>query len=167
MCRGPGVVFHLRASRIPALLLHHRCSVGCATGVPADCATGIPGAVGPACPLTVRATSFARRVGSKPGQAPPPPTGTAAGPSGALHTSGAWLLVCGSVRRLEAWPCRHSPPPRRGPATGYLERRGCASLVVLLFRAGCAFWIGYVPIQNVITYPDCYLLSGSGACQRL
>ena len=73
MCRGPGVVFHLRASRIPALLLHHRCSVGCATGVPADCATGIPGAVGPACPLTVRATSFARRVGSKPGQAAAPP----------------------------------------------------------------------------------------------
>lgn len=96
-------------------------------------------------------------------RSPPVPSG----PSGALHTSGAWLLVCGSVRRLEAWPCRHSPPPRRGPATGYLERRGCASLVVLLFRAGCAFWIGYVPIQNVITYPDCYLLSGSGACQRL
>ena len=30
--------------------------------------------------LAVRATSFARRVGSKPGQAPPPPTGTAARP---------------------------------------------------------------------------------------
>ena len=43
-------------------------------------------------PLAVRAASFARRVVSKPGQAPPPPTGTAArpsGPSGALHTSGA------------------------------------------------------------------------------
>ena len=63
----------LRASRIPALLLRHRRSVGCATGVPADCATGVPGAVGPACPLTVRATSFARRVGSKPGQAAAPP----------------------------------------------------------------------------------------------
>ena len=35
---------------------------------------------------------FVRRRASKPGQAPPPPTGTAArpsGPSGALHTSGA------------------------------------------------------------------------------
>ena len=53
-------------------------------------------------PRAARAASFARRVGSKPGQAPPPPTGTAAGPSGALHTSGAWLLVCGWVRRLEA-----------------------------------------------------------------
>ena len=40
-------------------------------------------------PLAVRAASFARRVVSKPGQAPPPPTGTAArpsGPSGALHS---------------------------------------------------------------------------------
>ena len=58
-------------------------------------------------PLAVRAASFARRVGSKPGQAPPPPTGTAArpsGPSGALHTSGAVSLTCGSARRLEARP---------------------------------------------------------------
>ena len=30
-------------------------------------------------------------------QAPPPPTGTAAGLSGALHTSGAWSLTCGGV----------------------------------------------------------------------
>ena len=42
-------------------------------------------------PRAVRAASFARRVVSKPGQAPPPPTGTAAwpsGPSGALHAGG-------------------------------------------------------------------------------
>ena len=60
-------------------------------------------AVGPGCsvcpwaaarPRAVRAASFARRVVSKPGQAPPPPTGTAArpcvpsGPSGALHIGG-------------------------------------------------------------------------------
>ena len=47
-------------------------------------------AVGPGClvcpwaaarPRAVRAASFARRVASKPGQAPPPPTGTAAWPS--------------------------------------------------------------------------------------
>ena len=46
-------------------------------------------------PLAVRAASFARRVVSKPGQAPPPPTGTAARPSCALrslHTSGAGSL---------------------------------------------------------------------------
>ena len=51
-------------------------------------------AVGPGCsvcrwaaarPRAVRAASFARRVVSKPGQASLPPTGTAAGPSGALH----------------------------------------------------------------------------------
>ena len=64
-------------------------------------------AVGPGClvcpwaaarPRAVRAASFARRVGSKPGQAPPPPTGAAAwpsGPSSALHTGGAW---CADVR---------------------------------------------------------------------
>ena len=42
-----------------------------------------------------------RCVVSKPGQALSPPTGTAAwpsGPSGTLHTSGAWSLMCGSVR---------------------------------------------------------------------
>ena len=47
-------------------------------------------------PRAVRAASFARRVVSKPGQAPPPPTGTAArpsGPSGALHTSVALRVV--------------------------------------------------------------------------
>ena len=44
---------------------------------------------------------------SRPALALPPPTGTAArpsGPSGALHTSGAWSLMCGSARRLEARP---------------------------------------------------------------
>ena len=59
----------------------------------------------------------ARRVASKPGQAPPPPTGTAArpsGPSGALHTSGAgcaddWL----GVVDLEARP---------GPAAAHRHR---------------------------------------------
>ena len=63
-------------------------------------------------PLAVRAASFARRVGSKPGQAPPPPTGTAAGPSGALHTGGAWSLMCYWVRCFEA---RLGPVPRRVP----------------------------------------------------
>ena len=58
-------------------------------------AAGVLGAVGPgrldgpgrcvcrwaaARPRAVRAASFARRVVSKPGQAPPPPTGTAARP---------------------------------------------------------------------------------------
>ena len=72
-------------------------------------------AVGPGCwlcpwaaarPRAVRAASFARRVVSKPGQAPPPPTGTAArpsAPSGALHTGGTW---CAGV-----WPGQDPPPP--------------------------------------------------------
>ena len=58
-------------------------------------------------PRAVRAASFARRVVSKPGQAPPPPTGTAArpsSPSGALHTSGAGSLFGSTARRLEAQP---------------------------------------------------------------
>ena len=84
-------------------------------------AAGVPGAGGPgrcvcrwaaARPRAVRAASFARRVASKPGQASPPPTGTAAGPSGALHTGGAWLLMCYWVRCFEARP---GPAPRRVP----------------------------------------------------
>ena len=61
-------------------------------GVCACCPTGVSGAAcvfGPGClvcpwaaarPRVVRATSCARRVVSKPGQAPPPPTGTSARP---------------------------------------------------------------------------------------
>ena len=84
-------------------------------------AAGVPGAGGPgrcvcpwaaARPLTVRAASFARRVVSKPGQASPPPTGTAAGPSGALHTCGLGVLMVRSARRLEAPPC---PPVLPAP----------------------------------------------------
>ena len=60
-------------------------------------------------PRAVRAASFARRVVSKPGQAPPPPTGTAAGSSGALHTSGAGSLFGASSRS----PARPRGLPRR------------------------------------------------------
>ena len=52
-----------------------------------------PGAA--ARPRAVRAASFARRVVSKPGQALPPPTGTAARPFRfvhALHTGGGGIL---------------------------------------------------------------------------
>ena len=65
-------------------------------------AAGVPGGGPGRCvcrwaaarPRAVRAASFARRVVSKPGQAPPPPTGTAAGPSGALHAGGTCGAVC-------------------------------------------------------------------------
>ena len=60
-----------------------------------------------------RCEPSARRVASNPGQAPPPPTGTAADPFGALHTSGAGALMYGSVRRLEARP---------GPAAAHGHR---------------------------------------------
>ena len=46
-------------------------------------------------PRAARAASCARRVASKPGQAPPPPTGTAARPLTALRRpSHRWDLVC-------------------------------------------------------------------------
>ena len=77
-------------------------------------------------PLAVRAASFARRVVSKPGQAPPPPTGTAArssGLSGALHTSGACCAADDSPR-LEARPGPAAADQHRGlappPPTGTL-----------------------------------------------
>ena len=84
--------------------------------------------VGPGClvcpwaaarPRAVRAASFARRVGSKPGQAPPPPTGTAAWPSvpsGALHTGGTW---CTDGVRSPARPHRRPPALRPGPAAAH------------------------------------------------
>ena len=77
-------------------------------------------------PRAVRAASFARRVGSKPGQALPPTTGTAAwpsSPSGALHTSGAWCAEVwfGALSRDPARP-RHRPwVPPPGPV-GQLGR---------------------------------------------
>ena len=78
----------------------------------------------------------ARRVASKPGQAPPPPTGTAARPhhrprapqpgpsssSGALHTSGAWSLIGASSR---------SPARPRAPAAEPTPNFACNSVVTL------------------------------------
>ena len=102
-------------------------------------AAGVPGAVGPghcvcrwaaARPRAVRAASFARRVVSKPGQAPPPPTGTAAGPSGALHTGGACVAWTSPAR-----PCRRPPAPRPGPPDPPAPSTP-AALVVLCVPAG-------------------------------
>ena len=104
--------------------------------------------VGPGCfvcpwaaarPRAVRAASFARRIVSKPGQAPPPPTGTAArpqrvvqtvreipppptgtaarptNPSGALHTGGAfgavWCRPGPATHRHRAQASRPAPHP--------------------------------------------------------
>ena len=60
----------------------------------------------------------AERVVSKPGQAPPPPTGTVARPSGALHTGG----TCGAWTS-SAMP-RRPPAPRPGHAALAAKPRG-------------------------------------------
>ena len=166
----------LRLPPLPRQICDHR-----------RCPARSPAAARPARPLAARAASFARRVGSKPGQAPqaprrppigrglrlsaaalalPPPTGTAArprrprggpltcwccwwphgcfgrrrarpparlggltsfgavprsppvpsGPSGTLHTSGAFVadVRSGASPRCPPWPCRRPPWP--GPA---------------------------------------------------
>ena len=49
----------------------------------------------------------------KPGWALPPPTGTAAVPSGVLHTS--WAFADDGARRVGSMPCRRPPAPRPGP----------------------------------------------------
>ena len=71
----------------------------------------VPVGGGPPASRPCREIRSARPI-SKSGQAPPPPTGTAARPSGALHTGGAWLLMCYWVRCFEARP---GPAPRRVP----------------------------------------------------
>ena len=131
---GPGT-----SRRCRARVLYRRgrgCFAGvpasCAIGVPAGFAAGVPGAVGPARPLAVRAASVARRVVSRPGQALPPSTDTAAvpsEPSGALHTSGA----CGAdvVSCVAAMPCRRPRTPRPclpGPLRTFWNRGGCESM---------------------------------------
>ena len=70
-------------------------------------------------PRAVRATSFARRVGSKPGQAPPPPAGTAAWPAGFAAASNRLGCLC-VVRPGPDVAHRHrglAPPPPAGPAS--------------------------------------------------
>ena len=117
-------------------------------GVSLRRAAGVPGAggpaVGPGCsvcpwaaarPRAVRAASFARRVASKPGQALPPPTGTAAwpsGPSGALHTGGTW---CTDGVRSPARP-RHRPRARQpGPPDPPAPSTPAAPGVLMVFEA--------------------------------
>ena len=92
-------------------------------------AAGVEGpeglAVGPGClvcpwaaarPRVVRAASFARRVASKPGQALPPPTGTAAWPS--TPVGPCRLMVSGASSRSLAWP-RRRPRAQQPGQRGY------------------------------------------------
>ena len=63
-------------------------------------------------PLAVRAASCARRVGSKPGQAPPPPTGTAAWPLKPLRRPPLrWCCVAGVWLGVVSLPGQTLPPP--------------------------------------------------------
>ena len=69
---------------------------------------------------------MAERVGSKPGQALPPPTGAAAWPSGTsggLHTSGVGSLMCGLVSRLEDRP---GPAAAHGHRSLAIRRLRCS-----------------------------------------
>lgn len=79
------------------------------------------------------------------------------------------LATRSGLSRGSPWPCRHPPPPRLGPAdhavqrlgpaTGYLERRGRASLGVLLLRAGWAFWIGSCHLDRLCSHSERHNLS--------
>ena len=103
-------------------------------------------------PRAVRAASFARRVASKPGQAPPPPTGTAADPSGALRTSGAGSLTCASALRLEARP---GPVPRSVP---YSQFR-------MQFPDTCSSSLSEKPGISTITFQS--MKCAWGNCMRI
>ena len=138
--------------------------------------------VGPGClvcpwaaarPRAVRAASFARRVVSKPGQAPPPPTGTAAWPSIPPAPSTPvvpGVLACGLCfvskpgqappppTGTAAWPCI-PPAPSTPAAPGALTCRaaGCA----------CGFSVPPTPVaMGVLRHakPSCRV---SPTCRRL
>ena len=86
----------------------------------------------------------ARRVVSKPCQAPPPPTGTAARPSepsGALHTSGAFTADV--ARRVGSKPCQAPLPPSgtvAGPS-GALHTCGAWCAHGFSASARCPAWL--------------------------
>ena len=84
-------------------------------------------------PRAVRAASFARRVASKPGQAPPPPTGPAAWPSGP-STPAALVSLC--VAGCVVSKPGQAPPPPTGPAAWPSGPSTPAALVSLCV-AGC------------------------------
>ena len=102
-CAGERVGYRVRVSRAAG-------ARGC--GCPGLVPLSRPGCLvcpwAAARPLAVRAASFARCVVSKPGQAPPPPTGTAAWPSG----PSALALVGFSIRSLLV-ACRRRVGPSR------------------------------------------------------
>ena len=85
----------------------------------------------------------------------PPPTGTAArpfGPSGALHTGGAALLMCGWVRRLEALPGPAAARGRRSQALRslrYPPRRRCLGILLGNFACNSRTPVVYGSIESL------------------
>ena len=86
---------------------------------------------------------FVRRCASKPGQAQPPPMGTAArpsAPSGVLHTSGAWcadVCLCVGSKPSQAPPPPTSTAARPSGLSGALHTSGARSLMLLGALACC------------------------------
>ena len=141
-CAGERVGYRVRVSRAAG-------ARGC--GCPGLVPLSRPGCLvcpwAVARPLAVRAASFARCVVSKPGQALPPPTGTAAWPSGSLRTGagGVFLyeafwwrvadvsdprvakfprLVVVRSRFVVVWCSKCRPPRRNTPKMGCCGRGG-------------------------------------------
>ncbi len=81
-------------------------------------------------PLAVRAASFARRVVSKPGQAPPPPTDIAAGPAGLAAASDQAALI---LFRLDSAAAHGHRSGSRRPRSG-LRSGGADPVSVRLSR---------------------------------
>ena len=130
---GTGVPGAVGPARSPALLPVF--SVGCATGV--------PGAVGPARPLTVRAASFARRVGSKPGQALRP-----------RRRPPLWWLVV----RVD-WSGPLHLQPSHASIAGHSTNFACNSLVTISNREFATLelqrfltWLNLRPIELHATF---------------
>ena len=96
-------------------------------------------------PLAVRAASFARRVVSKPGQALPPPTGTAAwisSPYAALQTAGD--------RRVVSKPGQALPPPTG--AAAWISSRAAPSTQQGIGVSGF-FLIQLDPAASFVQFP--------------
>ena len=108
-----------------------------------------------------------RCIVSKSGRAPPPPTGTAADPSGALHTSGAWsLMLLGALSRSPAGPYRRPSISRVIPLrlvqTLNLQRWNCNVLgvvwCVLLQTSSIqgVFRVDFCPVVTNVVNPSAF-----------
>ena len=124
---------------------------------------------------------FVRCRASKPGQAPPPPTSTAAwpsGPSGALCTCGAWCAVVSigfvstsyAVQRSPClaccWPQRYKVRPAHAKRAkkGHFERagrvlyrncreEGCAGRVLYRICRKRVCWASFAAAFGTVTRP--------------